>query len=92
MMHLGMETATIDQPATVDALVADEPALLLEAMAGVDRSIASLLAIRARMIDRSRGLIEATEAARPTSRGPARTANWRGSCWCPNWRLCFASR
>jgi hypothetical protein len=65
-----METAILEQPAT-DALLADEPALLLDAIAGVDRSIASLLAIRARMIDQSRGLIEATEAARPTSRGPS---------------------
>jgi hypothetical protein len=64
-----MENASREQP-VVDALIADEPMLLLDAIADVDRSIASLTALRARMVDRSRTLIEATEAARPTSRGP----------------------
>src|ERR1700754_998573 len=58
-----------DAPAAVP-LVADAPALLLDAVADVDRCVASLLAMRARMIDQSREWMEAAEAARPASRGP----------------------
>ena len=67
-----METATLDQPATVDALRRRRARARCST-----RSRGSTAASRAcwrsapRMIDQSRGLIEATEAARPTSRGPS---------------------
>jgi hypothetical protein len=65
-----METAFADSPAEA-LLVGDDAAQLLDAIADVDRSVASLQAIRARMIDQSRAWIEAKAAASPASRGPA---------------------
>ena len=74
-----MESAVLDPPATrphddppVEALlVDDEAAQLLDAIADVERSVASLHAKRARIIDQSRTLMEASAAASPMSRGPA---------------------
>jgi Domain of unknown function (DUF222)/HNH endonuclease len=59
---------------TPDALIDEAPAQLLDAIAGIDRSMASLGAIRARMIDTARTCIADTEASRPTSRGPSADA------------------
>jgi Domain of unknown function (DUF222) len=57
-----------------DALVTKEPGDMLDAIAGIDRSMASLAAIRARMIDTARVWITDTEASRPSSRGPSADA------------------
>jgi hypothetical protein len=64
-----METAAL--VATPDALVGDDPVRLLDAVADVDRCVSGMLALRARMIDQARRMIELTEAERPTSRGAA---------------------
>jgi hypothetical protein len=64
-----MESAVLDPPG--EALLVDDAAsALLDAVAGIDKSVASLLAMRARMIDQSRAWMEASAAASPLSRGP----------------------
>ena len=70
-----MGFAVLEQPVDgappVDALLmGDEPAQLLDAVADVDRCVAGLLALRARMIDQSRDWMEAAASSSPASRGP----------------------
>ena len=70
-----METAVLEpgvaDAAPVDALLrGDVPAALLDAVADVDRCVAGMLAIRARMIDETRDWMEAAAASSPMSRGP----------------------
>jgi hypothetical protein len=64
-----MKSAVLEPPGEA-LFVGDEPAELLDAVAGVERSVASLLAIRARMIDQARDWMEASAASSPMSRGP----------------------
>ncbi len=64
-----METAVLEQPGEA-LLVDDAVSALLDAVAEVDRTVAGLLAIRARMIEQSRVGMEASAASSPMSRGP----------------------
>jgi hypothetical protein len=62
-----MKTPVLDPPvadvAPVDALLRDDvSAALLDAVADVDRCVAGMLAIRARLIDEARDWMEAAAA------------------------------
>ena len=70
-----METAVLEPPVAdatpVDVLLrGDVSAQLLDAVANVDRCVAGLLAVRARMIDEARDWMEAAAGSSPASRGP----------------------
>jgi len=55
---------------TTDALIDALPSDMLDVVAGIDRAMSSLGALRARAIDSAWDWITDTEASRPTSRGP----------------------
>ena len=59
---------------TTDALIDELPSDLLDVVAGLDRAMSSLGALRARAIDSALTWITDTEASRPTSRGPSADA------------------
>jgi hypothetical protein len=57
-----------------DALITEAPGDLLDAIAGIDRTMATLCAMKARMVDAARDWIRVTEASRTTTRGPSADA------------------